>query len=93
MLYTATDSVFCHLFVEDLAKKINARVYLRDAFDFSKISNGHRSNLARGNTNLHAGIVGYFKDETNGNPIVELIGLRPKCTCSPCATHPNPSQG
>ena len=78
MLYTDTDSFFLHFVVEDLAKEINARPHLRDAFDFSEISNGHLSNLGRGNANLHAGEVGYFKDETNENPIVEFVGLRPK---------------
>ena len=78
MLYTATDSFFLHLFVEDLANEINERPHLRDAFNFSEISNGHLSNLGRGNADLHAGEVGFFKDETKGNPIVEFIGLRPK---------------
>ena len=78
MLYTDTDPFFLHLFVEDLAKEINARPHLRDAFDFSEISNGHLSNLGRGNANLHAEEVGYYKDETKGNPIVEFVGLRPK---------------
>ena len=78
MIYTDTDSFFLHFFVQDLAKQINSRTHLRDAFDFSEISNGHLSNLGRGNANLHAGEVGYFKDETNGNPIVEFVGLRPK---------------
>ena len=45
MLYTDTDSFFLHFFVEDLAKEINSRPHLRDAFDFSEISNGHLSNL------------------------------------------------
>ena len=67
-----------HFFVEDLAKEINSRTHLRDAFDFSEIDNGHLSNLGGGNANLHAGEVGYFKDETKGNPIVEFVGLRPK---------------
>ena len=75
---TDTDSFFLHFFVEDLAKGINARPHLRDAFDFSEISNGHLSNLGRGNANLHAGEVGYFKDETKGYPIVEFVCLRPK---------------
>ena len=62
MLYTDTDSFFLHFFVEDLAKEINSRPHLRDAFDFSEISNGHLSNLGRGNADLHGGEVGYFKD-------------------------------
>ena len=78
MLYTDTDSFFLHFFVEDLAKEINSRPHLRNAFDFSEISNGHLSNLGRGNANLHAGEVGYFKDETKGISIVEFVGLRPK---------------
>ena len=78
MLYTDTDSFFLHFFVEDLAKEINARFHLQDVFNFSEISNGHLSNLGRGNAGLHAGKVGYFKDETKGNPIVEFVGLHPK---------------
>ena len=78
MLYTDTDSLFLDFFVEDLAKEMNARPYLRGAFDISEISNKHFSNLGRGNANLHAGEVGYFKDETKGNPIIEFVGLVPK---------------
>ena len=78
MLYTDTDSFFLHFFVDDLAKEINDRPDLRDAFDFSEISNGQFSNLGRGNADLHAGEVGFFKDETKGNPIVEFVGLCPK---------------
>ena len=78
MLYTDTDSFVFHLFVEDLTKEINARPHLRDAFDFSEISNGQLSNLGRGNAYLHEGEVGYFNDETKGNPIVGFVGLRPK---------------
>ena len=76
MLYTDPDSVFLHFFVEDLAKEIISRPHLRDAFDFSEISNGHLSKLGCGNANLHAGEVGSFKDGTMGNPIVEFVGLR-----------------
>ena len=78
MLYTDTDSFFLHFFVEDLEKEINARPQLRDAFDFSEISPGHLSNLGSAGGGLHAGEVGYFKDETKGDPIVDYVGLRPK---------------
>ena len=77
-LFTDTDSFFLHFFVEDLAMKINARFHLRDAVDFSEISPGHLSNLGRAGAGLHAEEVGYFKDETKGDPIVEFVGLRPK---------------
>ena len=76
MLHTDTDSFFLHFFVEDLANEINARPHLRDVFNFSEISNGHLSNLGRGNADLHAGEVGYFKDETKNNPIIEFVRLR-----------------
>ena len=59
MLYT--DLFYLNFFVEALAIEINARPHLRDAFDFSEISNGHLSYLGRGNANLHAGNVSYFK--------------------------------
>ena len=75
MLYTDTDSFLFHLYVEDLAKEKNARPNLRDAFDISEIRNNHLSNFERGNDNLHAGKVGYIKTETEGNPIVEFVGL------------------
>ena len=55
-----------------------ARPKLRDAFDFSEISNRHRFNLGRDIADLHTGEVGYFKDETKVNPIVEFVGLHPK---------------
>ena len=78
MLYTYTDSFFLHFFVEDLAKEIMERPQVRDAFDLSEISHDHLSNLGRGAAEPHAGEVGYFKDETKGDPIVEFVGLRPK---------------
>ena len=78
MLYTDTDSFFLHFFVDDLAKEINARLHLRDAFDFSELRNGHVSNFGRGHADLHTGEVGFFKDEAKGNPIVKLVGLPPK---------------
>ena len=78
MLTTDTDSFFLQFFVDDLAKEINARPQVRDAFHFSEIIPGHISNLARSNAQLHAGEVGYFKDECKGDQIVEFVGLRPK---------------
>ena len=78
ILYTDTDSFFLHFFVEDMVKEIKARPHLRDAFDFSEISPGHLSNLGRAGAGIHAGEVGYFKDERKGDPIVEFVGLRPK---------------
>ena len=77
MLYTDTDSFLLYFFVDDLSKEINARPHLRDAFDFSEIHPGYLSNLGRAGAELHTGEVGYCKDETKGDPIVEFVGLRP----------------
>ena len=42
------------------------------------ISPGHLSNIGSGNAEHYAVEVGYFKDDTKGNPIVEFVGLRYK---------------
>ena len=78
MLYKDTNSFFLHFFVDYLATEINPRPQLRDAFDFSEISPGHLFNLGRAGGELHLGEMGYFKNETIGNPIVEFVRLRPK---------------
>ena len=78
MLYTDTDSFFLQFYVDDLAKEINLRPDLRDAFDFSEIEHTHLSLLCGPEEEIHGGEVGYFKDETKGDPIVEFVGLRPK---------------
>ena len=78
MLYTDTNLCFLQFVVEDLAKEINARPQVRDAFDFSEISREYISSLTRSTAQLDAGRIGYFKDECKGNPIVEFVGLRPK---------------
>ena len=78
MLYTDADCLFLHFFVEDLAKEINARPHLRDAFDFSEISPRHLSNFRRDGTGLHAREIGYFKNKTKRDTIVEFVGLGSK---------------
>ena len=78
MIYTDTDTFVFHFFVKHLAKTINARPHISDAIDFNKISNGHLFKFERRNADLHAGEVGYFKNETKSNPIVENVCLHPK---------------
>ena len=53
MLYTDTDSLFLHFFVEGLAKEINARSHVLDAFEVCEISNSHLSNYGHGHADLH----------------------------------------
>ena len=78
MLYTDTDLFFFHFFLKNLIKEINARAHFWDAFDLCEISPKHLFNLGRSNAELHDGEVGYFKDETKSNPIVEFVYLRLK---------------
>ena len=78
MLYTDTDLFFLHFFVDNLAKEINARLQLRDAFDFSEIEHTNLSMLHGQGTDVQGGEVSYFKDETKGDPIVEFDALRQK---------------
>ena len=75
MFYTNTDSLFLQFFVDDLPNEITSRPALRDAFDFSDVSDHH---LTRLHSIANAGEVGYFKDECKCHPIVEFVGLRPK---------------
>ena len=75
MLYTDTDSYFLKFFVDDLCNEIKSRPAVRDAFDFSDVSDHHLTGL---DTIAIAGEVGYFKDECKFHPIVEFVGLRPK---------------
>ena len=78
ILYTDTYSFFLYFFVKNLAKEINERPHLHDDFDLSKISPWHLSNLGRAGAGLHVGEVGDFKTETQGDQIVEFVGLRYK---------------
>ena len=78
MLYTDTDSFFLQFVLDDLAKDIKACPQIRDAVDFSEIEHTHISKLSGPRADIYGGEVGYFKDETKGDPIVEFVGLRPK---------------
>ena len=77
MLYTDTDSFFLQFFVEDLGKALNENPVIRDEFDFGAIDLKHPCGYGVYIEPNH-GELGYFKDECNGDPIVEFVGLRPK---------------
>jgi hypothetical protein len=77
MLYTYTDSFFFQFFVDDLKKELNKNPRVAECFDFSSVPVGHPSGLRR-EVEPNAGVVGFFKDECGGEPIIEFIGLRPK---------------
>ena len=72
MLFTDIDC-FCHLFVDDLAKEINVRINFWDTFDITKIISNNISNCGRVGNELNAEKIGYFKDETKSDLIVDFI--------------------
>ena len=74
--------IIFQFFVDNLAKRINARPKVRDAFNFSKISPGQISNFARSNAQIHAEQVGYFKYKCKDDAIVKFFDFDRKCTFS-----------
>jgi hypothetical protein len=50
---------------------------MRGWFDFIEIPANHINSLGASN-DPHAGVVGYFKDESIGDPVYEVIALMPK---------------
>jgi hypothetical protein len=71
LLFTDTDSLCYKIETEDLYKDMddNKELFDRSEYDMT----GYRS---QDNTNKK--VIGKFKDETNGLPIVEFVGLRSK---------------
>ena len=63
-------------FITNLAKKINARFYIRDDFDSSKICPWHLLNHGRAAAGFHTVEFGNFNDKTMGDPIIEFVCLR-----------------
>ena len=78
MLYTDTDSFFLQFFVDDLAAELNRDPSMRDWFEFGEVPSDHVSGLGSAGGDPHAGVIGYFKDESKGDQVYEVIALRPK---------------
>ena len=70
LLFTDTDSFMLEIETEDVYKDFFEH---KEFFDFSNYPVG---SPFRDTSNQM--VVGKFKDETNGEPIVEFVGLRPK---------------
>jgi hypothetical protein len=70
LLFTDTDSLTYHIETDDLYKDINES---KDLFDLSNYSKDH---FCFDNSNK--AVIGKFKDETDGKPISNFIGLRSK---------------
>ena len=77
MLYTDTDSLILQFFTEDLYRELLDLPQLQGLFNFSEIPANHPSYLSCPDDPNH-GKVGFFKDETKGNPITEFVALKPK---------------
>jgi|GEM_PF-1267341 len=71
LLFTDTDSLCYHIHTEDIYKDMNDDKHL---FDRS----GYEMDGYRQKDNTNKKVVGKFKDETDGVPIVEFVGLRSK---------------
>ena len=71
LLFTDTDSLTYHIETEDLYKDMDDNKELFDRSGYDGI--GYRSC-----DNINKKVVGKFKDETDGKPIIEFCGLRSK---------------
>ena len=95
MLYTDTDSLFLQIFRHDAYQELLCDPELRNLFDFSGIPANCPSELGCPN-DPNKGKVGYFKSETQGHPIIEFVGLKPKtysfkvCECCEADSNTQP---
>jgi hypothetical protein len=72
LLFTDTDSLTYHIYTDDFYKDMEDNKEYFDRSDYNMT--GYR---AKDNTNKK--VVNKMKDETNGVPIKEFVGLRSKC--------------
>ena len=70
LLFTDTDSLMLEIETEDIYRDMRQH---KDLFDFSGYPKEHACYDPTNNK-----VIGKFKDETNGEPIVEFLGLRAK---------------
>lgn len=80
LLFTDTDSLMYHCFCPDVYHILWS---IRDQMDFSGYPSNPPISLVSSpdifiSDNSNAKVLGKFKDEANGDPIVEFVGLRPK---------------
>ena len=71
LLFTDTDSLCYHIETEDVYQDMHNDAHL---FDRS----GYNMDGFRSQDNMNKKVIGKFKDETDGVPIVEFVGLRSK---------------
>ena len=94
MLYTDTDSLILQFITHDLYKELLNVPQLRGLFDFSEILANHSSHLGLPDDHKK-GKVGFFEEETKGNPIIEFVALKPNiysCKVCECTTADSQTQ-
>ena len=70
LLFTDTDSLMYDIATDDVYKEMWEQ---KDLYDFADYPTTHVYHDKMNNK-----VIGKFKDETKGDPIVEFVGLRPK---------------
>ena len=89
MLYTDTDLFFLQFLVDDLAKEINSRPQLRDAFDFTEIDHTHLLLLRAVIADVNGGEIDYFRMKPKKIRTSNLGDYARRCTRSPYAAEPS----
>ena len=95
MPYTDTESLIMQFFTNDLYKNFFDVPQLRGLFDFSEIPANHPCCLGT-HDDPNRGKVGFFRDETKGNPITEFVALKPMmysfkvCECQEFGSNAQP---
>ena len=70
LLFTDTDSLTYHITTDDIYKDMKADEHLYDTSDYDKEHFLHST--------VNKKVIGKFKDETAGVPVIEFVGLRAK---------------
>ena len=73
LLFTDTDSLCYHIETEDIYQDMHNDAHLFDRSGYPTLDV-----FIRSQDNLNKKVIGKFKDETDGVPIVEFVGLRSK---------------
>ena len=85
MGYTNTDALILIIKSDDVYTKLKSHPQLQALIDFSSNNFNHPNGVGEPD-DPRSEVVGYFKDECNGNIIMMFVALKPKAysfTCRP----------